>query len=88
MAQDKEDEAKLIDCPTLVLWGEDFAFGGKMWDFREVWLLIPFRNAATCHEETRRLLIASCLPSSGLNTATLSRLRYEDVPGDNPRLCS
>ncbi|MFL6416349.1 MAG: alpha/beta fold hydrolase [Bryobacteraceae bacterium] len=37
VAQDKEDEAKLIDCPTLVLWGEDFALGGKMWDFREVW---------------------------------------------------
>jgi pimeloyl-ACP methyl ester carboxylesterase len=37
MAQDEEDEDTLIACPTLVLWGEDFELGGKMWDFREVW---------------------------------------------------
>jgi haloacetate dehalogenase len=23
--------------PTLVLWGEEFAVGGKMWDFRWFW---------------------------------------------------
>ena len=37
VAQDEEDKDVLIQCPTLVLWGEDFALGGKMWDFREVW---------------------------------------------------
>lgn len=37
VAQDEEDKDVLIGCPTLVLWGEDFAIGGKMWDFREVW---------------------------------------------------
>jgi pimeloyl-ACP methyl ester carboxylesterase len=37
MAQDKEDRGKKIDCPTLVLWGEDFAAGGKTWNFREIW---------------------------------------------------
>jgi haloacetate dehalogenase len=35
--QDKCDEGSLLDMPTLVLWGEDFAAGGKLWDFREVW---------------------------------------------------
>jgi haloacetate dehalogenase len=35
--QDKQDRGKKIDCPTLVVWGEDFAAGGKMWNFREVW---------------------------------------------------
>ncbi len=35
--QDEEDKEILIQCPTLVLWGEDFAIGGKMWDFRSIW---------------------------------------------------
>ncbi|HUA64322.1 MAG TPA: alpha/beta hydrolase [Alphaproteobacteria bacterium] len=35
--QDETDKDVLIDCPTLVLWGEDFEVGGKMWDFRGVW---------------------------------------------------
>ncbi len=35
--QDQADHDHKIACPTLVLWGEDFASGGKMWDFREVW---------------------------------------------------
>ena len=35
--QDEQDKDKLIECPTLVLWGEDFESGGKMWDFREIW---------------------------------------------------
>jgi haloacetate dehalogenase len=35
--QDEADNGVLIDCPTLVLWGEDFESGGKMWDFRKVW---------------------------------------------------
>ncbi len=37
VAQDEADKESLIQCPTLALWGEDFALGGKMWDFREVW---------------------------------------------------
>ena len=35
--QDKQDRDTKIACPTLVLWGEDFEAGGKMWDFREIW---------------------------------------------------
>jgi haloacetate dehalogenase len=35
--QDKADHSELLQIPTLVLWGEDFAAGGKLWDFREVW---------------------------------------------------
>jgi pimeloyl-ACP methyl ester carboxylesterase len=35
--QDKADHSELLQLPTLVLWGEDFAAGGKLWDFREVW---------------------------------------------------
>lgn len=35
--QDKADHSELLQMPTLVLWGEDFAAGGKLWDFREVW---------------------------------------------------
>ncbi len=37
VAQDEQDKDVLISCPTLVLWGEDFDLGGKMWDFREIW---------------------------------------------------
>ena len=37
VAQDEADKDVLISCPTLVLWGEEFAAGGKMWDFREIW---------------------------------------------------
>lgn len=37
MKQDQADREKKIECPTLVLWGEDFEAGGKLWDFREVW---------------------------------------------------
>lgn len=37
VAQDEADQDALIQCRTLALWGEDFALGGKMWDFREVW---------------------------------------------------
>lgn len=37
VAQDEEDKDRLIDCPTLVLWGEEFSAGGKMWDFRTIW---------------------------------------------------
>jgi haloacetate dehalogenase len=35
--QDKSDEHLLLEMPTLVLWGEDFHAGGKLWDFHEVW---------------------------------------------------
>ena len=37
IAQDEADKDTPIACPTLVLWGEEFEAGGKMWDFREVW---------------------------------------------------
>ncbi len=37
VAQDEADKQTLIQCPTLVLWGEDFSIGGKMWNFREIW---------------------------------------------------
>lgn len=37
VAQDQADRDTKIQCPVLVLWGEDFAAGGKLWDFREVW---------------------------------------------------
>ena len=37
VAQDKADADSLLEMPTLVLWGEDFAAGGRLWDFREVW---------------------------------------------------
>jgi haloacetate dehalogenase len=37
VAQDQQDKDNIIQCPTLVLWGEDFEAGGKMWDFREIW---------------------------------------------------
>jgi pimeloyl-ACP methyl ester carboxylesterase len=37
VAQDEADKDVLIQCPTLALWGEEFALGGKMWDFREIW---------------------------------------------------
>jgi haloacetate dehalogenase len=35
--QDRADREIKIVVPTLVLWGEEFVAGGKMWDFREVW---------------------------------------------------
>jgi haloacetate dehalogenase len=35
--QDRADHSERIRMPTLVLWGEDFAAGGRLWDFREVW---------------------------------------------------
>lgn len=35
--QDEQDAGTLIQCPTLVLWGEDFESGGRMWDLREIW---------------------------------------------------
>jgi haloacetate dehalogenase len=37
VAQDVVDASTRIGCPTLVLWGEEFALGGKMWDFPEIW---------------------------------------------------
>jgi pimeloyl-ACP methyl ester carboxylesterase len=43
VAQDEADKDTLIACPTLVLWGEDFEIGGKMWDFREIWTTMARR---------------------------------------------
>ena len=37
VAQDKLDHDTKITCPVLVLWGEDFVAGGKLWDFRQIW---------------------------------------------------
>jgi len=37
VSQDTADENVLLEMPTLVFCGEDFAAGGKLWDFREVW---------------------------------------------------
>jgi len=37
VAQDEADKDRLIRCPTLALWGEDFESGGKMWDLRSIW---------------------------------------------------
>ena len=37
VAQDQQDRDVRIQAPTLVLWGEEFTAGGKMWDFREIW---------------------------------------------------
>lgn len=59
VAQDKIDREHLIEVPTLVLWGEDFEAGGKMWDFRDVWSKMArhpeFVSLAQCghlpHEE-------------------------------------
>jgi haloacetate dehalogenase len=35
--QDKADLTNKISCPALIVWGEDFSGGGKMWDFRAIW---------------------------------------------------
>ncbi|MGI4831022.1 MAG: alpha/beta fold hydrolase [Janthinobacterium lividum] len=37
VAQDEADKEVKVACPVLVLWGEDFIAGGKLWDFREIW---------------------------------------------------
>jgi pimeloyl-ACP methyl ester carboxylesterase len=37
VAQDQQDAAVKIDCPTLALWGEDFEIGGRMWDMAGIW---------------------------------------------------
>ena len=37
VAQDEVDKDSKITCPVLVLWGEDFVAGGKLWDFRKIW---------------------------------------------------
>ena len=64
VAQDEQDKDKLIETPTLVLWGEDFALGGKMWDFREVWhkmaINLHFLSVPQCghlpHEEKPQIV--------------------------------
>ncbi len=62
VAQDEADKETLIQCPTLALWGEDFALGGKMWDFREVWSKMAviwsislFRSAGICRMKKSRM---------------------------------
>lgn len=37
VAQDQEDASQLIECPTLALWGENFALIPPLFDVREVW---------------------------------------------------
>jgi pimeloyl-ACP methyl ester carboxylesterase len=37
VAQDQEDAAVPIKCPTLALWGADFELGGKMFDVLGIW---------------------------------------------------
>lgn len=37
VAQDKEDQEKLIDCPILAIWGEDFELVAKMFDVMKIW---------------------------------------------------
>lgn len=37
LAQDLADADRLIDCPTLTLWGADFELVGGMFDVLEVW---------------------------------------------------
>lgn len=37
VAQDKEDQEKLIDCPVLAIWGEDFELVAKMFDVMKIW---------------------------------------------------
>ncbi|MFJ8542330.1 alpha/beta fold hydrolase [Streptomyces sp. NPDC093586] len=37
VAQDQEDADRLIDCPVLTLWGEDFSAVGQAYDVLDVW---------------------------------------------------
>jgi haloacetate dehalogenase len=37
VAQDEEDVDQKITCPTLALWGEEFAIVGKMYDVAAIW---------------------------------------------------
>ena len=48
--QDEEDAERLIEHPLLVLWGKEFASGGQMWDFREVWHTMA-NNVRFCEVE-------------------------------------
>jgi haloacetate dehalogenase len=67
--QDRADHDRPIEMPTLVLWGQDFAAGGQMWDFREVWegyaTRLEFAPIADCghlpHEERPELVTAELL---------------------------
>jgi pimeloyl-ACP methyl ester carboxylesterase len=37
VAQDEEDAAQKITCPTLALWGQDFELVGRMFDVEAIW---------------------------------------------------
>ncbi|MFD5270450.1 alpha/beta fold hydrolase [Streptomyces sp. NPDC058335] len=37
VAQDQEDTDRLIDCPVLTMWGEDFSAVGEAYDVLDVW---------------------------------------------------
>ncbi|MFE6867285.1 alpha/beta fold hydrolase [Kitasatospora sp. NPDC057692] len=59
VAQDREDAYRLIDCPVLTMWGEDFGAVGQAYDVLDVWkgladdvrgVPIP-RCGHLCHEE-------------------------------------
>jgi pimeloyl-ACP methyl ester carboxylesterase len=67
--QDRVDYSRPISMPTLVLWGEDFAAGGKLWDFHEVWRgyaeNVEFAPVSACghlpHEEHPEEVIETLL---------------------------
>jgi len=71
--QDRVDHSRLIRMPTLILWGEDFAAGGRLWDFREVWAeyaehprFVPIpRCGHLPHEEHPELVTAELLKFLG-----------------------
>ena len=52
LAQDSEDADRLIDCPTLTIWGADFDLVGRRFDVLDVW-----RGIAS---DVRGLPIADC----------------------------
>jgi haloacetate dehalogenase len=63
---DREDHSELIQMPTLILWGEDFEAGGKLWDFREVWRgyaqdpqFVPIPNCGHLPHEERPEIVTT-----------------------------
>jgi hypothetical protein len=80
--QEEEDDGILIECPILVLWGEEFAIGGKMWDFRSGkrwpdtprfsrWLSVVTFGMRKSHK--RKTSIAAFSPMRGGESVTVQR---------------